>query len=173
MYGAFVFIGVLFGVALSITLGLFYVLAQGGSFKESFKALCVEWHGRLTGRHRLMRGAVATQQAGDELRLRSLQDELRMVNRMLAEERSGREEQAADLARRADQAKQFAKVLAEREKQIRMLQAQSKEHQPQLQALQRELATREAELGKRSREIRDLQVELDVLGAGVSLVSGR
>lgn len=171
MYAAFIFIGVLFGVAMSITLALFYVLSLGGDFRGNLHAVAIELRDRLTGRRRSAPAAGEGQRVEADPRIRSLQEELRMANRLLDQTRNERETQAAEIARAGERAEQLAAEINERDARILTLETESSRQAPQLQTLREELATRSAELGRARREIKDLQVEIDVLGAGARLVS--
>lgn len=170
MYAAFIFIGVLFGVAMSITLSLFYVLSLGGDFRANLHSVALELRDRLTGRRRPLQQAAEGQKAEADPRIRSLQEELRMANRLLEQARREREEQVAEVARARERAEEMAGEINERDARILTLETESSRQAPQLEALREELAARTAELGRARREIKDLQVEIDVLGAGAGLV---
>lgn len=170
MYGAFIFMGALFGVALSLTLGVFYALSLEGAFKANLRAVAGQVRDRLTGRRRYLPQVDGERRVESDTRIRSLQEELRMANRLLDQARGEREAHGQQSRAAADQTQQLQKDVIERDARMLALEEELRQHGPRLQALREQLAARSAELAQARRELKDLQVELDVLSSGSQLL---
>ncbi len=171
MYAAFMFMGALFGVALSVTVGLFYVLSLGGDFKASLRDAAGQLRDQLTGRRRLQPQQPGEPRVEVDTRVRSLQEELRVVHRLLDQTRGEREAHGQEIRNTADQIRQLQQGVLERDARILDLDGELNQQRGQLQALREQLAERAAELARAQRQARDLQTEIDVLNSGIDLVS--
>jgi hypothetical protein len=82
---AMLIIGVLFGVALSVTVALFAILSMEGRFSDNLRATAGQALRRLTGRGpRPGAGLAAGSRAPEfEARLRTLTEEVRVMQRLL------------------------------------------------------------------------------------------
>ena len=78
MYVALLIIGVIFGVALAATIGLFYVISLDGEFQANLRATAVALRDRVTGRRRYSPAPGVERRADPDPRLRSMQEELRL-----------------------------------------------------------------------------------------------
>ncbi|CAG0937847.1 hypothetical protein GPROT2_00022 [Gammaproteobacteria bacterium] len=171
MYGAFIFMGALFGVALSVTVGLFYVLSLGGDFKSSLHDVAGQLRDRLTGRRRYQPQVSGERRVESDNRVRSLQEELRVANRLLDQARAEREAREQQASQGADQLRELQQQVLERDERILALEGQLGQQAPQLQALREQLAERASQLAQAQRQAKDLQMEIEVLHSGVDVVS--
>ncbi|GIK34613.1 MAG: hypothetical protein BroJett010_11720 [Gammaproteobacteria bacterium] len=171
MYGAFIFMGALFGVALSVTVGLFYVLSLGGDFQASLRDAAGQLRDRITGRRRYQPQVTGERRVETDNRVRSLQEELRVANRLLEQARGEREANDQQARQGADQVRELQQAVLEREERILALESQVGQYSPQLQELREQLAERTMQLVQAQRQARDLQMEIEVLNSGVDVVS--
>ena len=171
MYGAFIFMGALFGVALSVTVGLFYVLSLGGDFQASLRDAAGQLRDRITGRRRYQPQVSGERRVESDNRVRSLQEELRVANRLLDQARAEREAREQQASQGADQLRELQQQVLERDERILALEGQLGQQAPQLQALREQLAERASQLAQAQRQAKDLQMEIEVLHSGVDVVS--
>lgn len=171
MYAALLIIGFLFGLALALTVGLFYVLSLDGEFKANVRATAVQVRDRVTGRRRYQPAVSGERRVEPDARLRSLQEELRVANRLLDQARAERQAGSDEAGKAAEEARGLRLELDERDLRIASLEDQVKGHAERQEALRQQLAERAEQLARSQRELRDLQTELDVLQSGVDVVN--
>lgn len=171
MYAGFILIGVFFGLALAVTVGLFYVLGLDGSFRANLEATARELCDRVTGRRRYVPGVTGERRQDVDPRVRSLQEELRLANRLLEQARSGQQGDAEQARRAVEENATLRQDLAARDGRIGELEAQLQAATGRQEALREQLAERAEQLARSQRDVRDLQTELDVLQSGVSVVN--
>lgn len=171
MYAGFILIGVFFGLALAVTVGLFYVLGLDGSFRANLEATARELCDRVTGRRRYVPGVTGERRQDVDPRVRSLQEELRLANRLLEQARSGQQSDAEQARRAVEENATLRQDLAARDGRIGELEAQLQAATGRQEALREQLAERAEQLARSQRDVRDLQTELDVLQSGVSVVN--
>ena len=171
MYAGFIFIGVLFGLALTLTVSLFYVLSLDGEFKANIRATAREVRDRITGRRRYVPAVSGERRVEPDPRVRSLQEELRVANRLMEQVRAERQVSAAENHKTSGQTLEMRQGLAERDLRIASLEEQLKMQAERQETLRQQLAERCEQLARSQREVRELQTELDVLQSGVNVVN--
>lgn len=170
---AMALIGLLFGVALTVTVAVFAVLAMDGGFSDNLRLAARELQGRLTGRHRPAAPVVAARNPEADTRIRGLQEEIKVMQRLLEQGRAERE-QAAEAARRAaEEIGALRAAVGERDEKAGAIQEAARAQAAEAGRLREELGRASAELATARRELRDLQTELSVAqsGAGYSSIS--
>jgi hypothetical protein len=169
-------IGLLFGVALTLTVAAFGVLSMDGRFAENLSAAARAAQARLTGRHRTAAAATAAvaRSPETEARIRGLQEEVKVMQRLLDQARVEREQNAATDLRTAEETAALRALVAERDEKIGALQEAARLESANAMRWREELARQAEELATARRELRDLETELSVAqsGAGYSSISG-
>lgn len=174
MAQAMFIIGILIGVTLSATVALFGVLSMDGQFGDNVKAAAAEARLRLTGRHRRLQVPVPGRNPESDARVRGLQEEIKVMQRLVEQGRAEREAHAAATEQSAEQLARLEAVLAERDQRNQALEASLKEEGTGKAHLRDEVSRVAAELAAARRDVRDLETELSVArsGASFSSVSG-
>lgn len=174
MAQAMFIIGILIGVALSATVALFGVLSMDGRFGDNLKAAATEARLRLTGRNRRLQVTVPGRNPETDARVRGLQEEIKVMQRLVEQGRAEGEAHAGASTRSAEQLAALQAAVVDRDQRILALEASLKEEGAAKSHLRDELALRSAELAGAKRDVRDLETELSVAqsGAGFSSVSG-
>jgi chromosome segregation ATPase len=171
---AMALIGLLFGIALTVTVAVFAVLSMDGAFADNLRLAARAAQARLTGRHRPSAPVVASRSPEADSRIRGLQEEVKVMQRLLEQGRVEREQAAATAGRSAEEKAALHAAIAERDEKIVLLQETVRSESAQSARWREELAQRAAELAAARRELRDLETELSVAqsGAGYGAVSG-
>jgi peptidoglycan hydrolase CwlO-like protein len=163
MRTAMFIIGMLFGVMLSVTLALFCILSMGGNFVENAKAALTEARQWLTGKRRQAGASGTAPGAPPDGRLRALQDENRLMQRLMQQARDEQGEIDARHKAAVAELEAMCAVVSERERKIIELDEQARTERARALKLQDSLAQRGSELADARREVKDLQTELSVL----------
>ncbi len=171
MYAGFILIGVIFGLTLALTVGLFYVLSLEGEFKANLRAAGLEVRDRVTGRRRYMPAVSGERRVEPDPRVRALQEELRVANRLMEQVRAEHQASAEQTHQASERTQALHLGLAERDLCIAGLEEQVKTLAERQEALRQQLADRCEQLARSQRDVRDLQTELDVLQSGVDVVN--
>lgn len=166
-------IGLFLGLALTATIAFFGVLSMEGSFRENLSAAAREARARLTGRHRRGSGTSPARSLEADGKMRTLQEEVKIMQRLMDQARNERQTHAEVAAMAATQMKELRDMIAKREEAILAAQVQFREACDHTTTLREELATRSAELAATRRDLRDIETELSVVqsGAGLSSIS--
>lgn len=168
-------IGVLFGIAFSVTVAFFGILSMDGRFTENLKAAAAEGRLRVTGRHRGVQLASPGRSAEADARLRGLQEEIKVMQRLMERARKEREAFTEDLNRSREDAAALRSTVTEGAERVSALELSLQHEANRNLQLSEELSARCAELARRKTEARDLETELSVAqsGAGWSGITGR
>lgn len=170
MTAAMLIIGVLFGFALSVTLALFGILSMGGRFVDNAKAALAEAQSRLTGRQRLAAVPATARSGESESRQRALQEEVRVMQRLMEQARAEYAALGTELDKAAAELAATRSALGEKAQAVADLETRVQAERQSVVQLQDSLAERCAELAQSRRELRDLQTELSVLQSGTGCV---
>jgi chromosome segregation ATPase len=161
--------GLLFGVALTVTLGLFVVMSMDGGFRENLRAAAAECRNFLTGRRKRARAVVPARNVEFEARLRAAQEEVRVMQRLMGDARSEREAHEEAMRRSSDELAALRRLVAEREDRIREQDGALFKSTAVVDKLRTELAERGAELARVLRQVKDLETELGVARSATGL----
>jgi chromosome segregation ATPase len=166
-------VGLLFGVALTLTVGFFAVLSMGGQFGDNLRQAAAEIRARITGTHRKGQAPSPGRPAEQDARMRALQEEVRVMQRLMDKERVEREGQKEENRNSLAEITSLRARLAEREEQVVALEAASAEQMAAASKMRDELGERSAELARAKQQVKDLETEINVVqsGAGLSAVS--
>lgn len=173
---AMVIVGLLMGVALSFTVALFVILSMDGRFRDNLRETALLCRDLATGRRRPAPARViATRVPEADARIRSLQEEVRVMQRLLEDARTERAAHAGEAGQAHAEIEALRAALAEREAQVAARDAALAESGAACSRAREELAERTAELARSRREVRDLETEIGVLqsGAGLGAFSSR
>jgi chromosome segregation ATPase len=170
---AMIIVGLLFGVALTVTLGIFAVLSMGGPFGENLRMAAAAIKAKLMGGPRAAGATSPTRSAEHDAKTRSLQEELRIMQRLMDKERVEREAQKEEIRSRTDEVSSLRGRIAERDERLAALQVTLEKQQSETVRVRDELAERSAELARARQQAKDFETELNVVqsGAGLSAVS--
>lgn len=171
MYAGFILIGVFFGLALALTVGLFYVLGLDGQFRENLEATARVLRDRVTGRRRYVPAVSGERRAEPDPRVRSLQEELRVANRLIEQARAGQQGDAEQARQASEQTATLRQDIIERDQRIVALEDELRAATGSRETLREQLAENAGQLARAQRELRDLQTELDLLQSGVNVVN--
>ena len=165
--------GLLFGVAFSVTLALFGILSMDGHFSANIKAAAAEIRARITGRHRKVRSAGPVRDIEGEAKLRALQEEVRVMQRLMDKTRVERESQVDEMRKARGEIASLRAAVGERDERLLGFEGTLRNETEKTGKLRDEFADQAALLAKSRREIKDLETELSVVqsGAGLSAVS--
>ncbi len=162
-------VGLLFGVALTVTVALFGILSMDGRFRENLVAAASECRNRLTGRHRRGQASAPSRGIESDTRLRALQEEVRVMQRLMEQARVEREAQAEESRRAGAEVAALRGLLTEREAQVSARDAALAETTAAVITAREQLADRSAELARSRREAKDLETELGIVQSGTGL----
>ena len=154
-------------------MALFGILSMDGHFQDNLKAAGTEIRARVTGRHRRSQSAGPVRDTGSETRIRALQEEVRVMQRLMDKERVERETQAAEMRKAQDEIVALRAAVSERDERMVSLDAALRDETAKTGKLREELAERSALLARSQQDNKDLETELSVAqsGAGLSAVS--
>jgi chromosome segregation ATPase len=166
-------VGLLFGVALTLTVGFFAVLSMGGQFGDNLRQAAAEIKARITGTHRKAQAPGPGRPVEQDARMRALQEEVRVMQRLMDKERVEREGQKEEIRNSLAEVSSLRARVAEREERVVALEAASGEQMTAASKLRDELAERSAELARAKQQVKDLETEINVVqsGAGLSAIS--
>lgn len=172
VFGMFI-VGLLFGLALAVTLALFGILSMGGRFIENLKAAAAAAQLRLTGRYPRTAVTIPVRGTESEARIRNLQEEVRVQQRLMEQARTEREAAAEESKRAREEITTLRDALAEHEGQLGERDTALKEAGAATAQVREELTAAKAELARSRRELKDLETELGIArsGAGLSVFS--
>jgi chromosome segregation ATPase len=163
MLTAMFIIGVLLGVVLSLTVALFGILSMDGNFLDNAKATLAEGRLWLTGKRRRARASAAAPGPESDGRVRALQEEIRIMQRLMQQTRDEQGEIDAKHKALVAELEAARAVAGERDRRIIELDEQARAERSKATKLQELLSERGAELAEARREVKDLQTELGVL----------
>jgi chromosome segregation ATPase len=165
--------GLLFGIAFSVTLALFGIMSMDGHFKANVINAAAEIRRRITGRHRKARSTGPVRDIEGEAKLRALQEEVRVMQRLMDKSRVDRESQVDEMRRAKEEIVTLRAAVTERDERLLSVEATLHNETGKTGKLRDEFADQAALLAKSRREIKDLETELSVVqsGAGLSAVS--
>jgi chromosome segregation ATPase len=166
-------VGLLFGIALTLTLGFFAVLSTTGPFDENLRAVAAAIRGRLTGGHRKGQATAPTRSVEQDAKVRALQEEVRVMQRLMDKERVERQVHKDELQSATAEVAALRTRITERDERLAGLEATIQEKIGEAGKLRDELAERCAELASARQQVKDLETEINVMqsGAGLSAVS--
>jgi len=170
---AMAIVGLLFGIVLTLTLGLFVVLSMGGRFQENLRVVAAEIRARLTGNRRGTRTSTPTRAVEHEAKIRALQEELRVMQRLMDKERAESETHKNETRTAMAEASSLRVAISERDERLAALEATVQQKIGEAVSLRDELAERSAELARTNRQVKDLETEINVVQsrAGLSAIS--
>lgn len=170
---AMLLVGLLFGVALSITAALFAVLGMGGHFRRNLRAARVELRRWLTGRNRRTPHQVPVPTIENETQIRSLREEIRVMQRMLDQARVEREAHKDELQEATGEIAALRVSVSGRSDQLAAMETALRGEAEKAVKLREEMAALSAELARSKREARDLETEISLLqsSSGMSAIS--
>jgi chromosome segregation ATPase len=173
MLFAMFLMGLLFGVALAVTLALFAVLAMDGRFADNVVAAARFGRDRLTGRLPRAEATTVIRSPESDARLRALQEEIRVQQRLLEQARVEREGHTAEVQQLQLDLTSLREANAGCEQRIGERDAALRESTAVAARAREELALANAELARARREAKDLETELGVArsGAGLAMIS--
>ncbi len=166
-------VGLLFGIALALTLALFGILSMDGHFVENLKAAAIAARDRLTGRSPRATVSMPARGAESETRIRNLQEEIRVQQRLMEQARTEREAVAQESNQARQEIATLREALAERERELGLRDLALQEAGSVATRAREELAAANAELARSRRELKELETELGIArsGAGMSVFS--
>jgi chromosome segregation ATPase len=173
MTAAMLIIGVLFGVALAVTLAVFGILSMDGRFADNAKAAAAQGLARLTGRRPRATVSAAGPNPESEARIRGLQEEIRVMQRLMEQGRSERTALGEEIERLRAERAAASTALGERDRTVAELEARVQAERTKCVQLHDSLAERSAELARSRREARDLQTELSVMQSGTGFIEAK
>lgn len=155
----FLVMGVLFGLALSIVLGTFLIILQSEENRALLRA------GRLPILHLLgLRSEPPPEKRPDlEPRLRAVQDELRVTQRLVDQARVEREGREAERKALDEELAALRTQLDDRARQVEELQAAVELARERTRILEEDVSMRSDELSRANTTLKDLRTELDVV----------
>jgi len=165
-------IGILFGAGLSLLLAMLYVLSLGGEFRDSLRLAALELRDRLTGRRPPPAPAAEQAPPPPDPRIRGLQEELRMANRLLEKARGERLAIVEQAERASAETAQLNEAIAEGERRIAALGEEVTAERNRAEQLRALLGERCEELARANRDVRDLRNELELLNPDAAAVNG-
>jgi chromosome segregation ATPase len=165
----FLVMGLLFGLAMALVLGAFLVLLQTAENRALLRA------GRLPILHLLgLRHEPPPEKRPDlEPRLRALQEELRVTQRLVDQARVEREARQAEQRQRDEELATLRAQLAERTARCEELAAVVAGEQDRARGLEEQVSTRSDELSRANMTLKDLRTELDVVQSGDSVTASQ
>jgi chromosome segregation ATPase len=166
---AMLIVGLLIGVALTVTVAAFGVLSMDGRFRDNVRAAMNECRNRLTGRHPRAQNVGPARSVEGDARIRALQEEVRVMQRLMDQARVERETQAEESRRAGAEILTLRGLLAEREEQLGSRNAALAEATAAAARAREELAERSAELARSRRDAKGLETELGILQSGDGL----
>ncbi len=170
---AMLIVGLLFGIALCLTIAVFAVLSIGGHFPENLKAAAVELRARLTSRNRKPRSSAPARTVETEARMRALQEEIRVMQRLMDQARVDREMHASEMQKATEEISALRIVADDRGERLAAVEKLLSEETVKTGKLRDELADVSAQFARSRQEIKDLETELSLAqsGAGMSAIS--
>ncbi|MEO8223687.1 MAG: hypothetical protein ABI661_02695 [Gammaproteobacteria bacterium] len=166
-FAGLIFIGLLFGLILGGSLVGFVVVRAGGPLKESL-------FGNDARKPAFGGPAPAPELTPEaEKRVRALQEELRVANKLLDQDRVEREERDKAAKAAADELAGFRTQLADRNSRIADSEAARRESAQQVDELLGRLGERTEQLAKVALELKDTRMELDVNESGSTVTSAQ
>jgi chromosome segregation ATPase len=167
----FMLIGAIFGGILSLLLVVFYLLRSEATLRDGAAEIVEILKERISGRRRVAPGEAAVRSPEQEQRLRVLQEEAKILQRLLEQEKVARE--AADTARLAveTQRTELQARLARSAEQLAELESRLTAGFSDTQRVQTDLAESSRIMAEMAQQIRDLQTELDVGRSGSAVLA--
>lgn len=167
-FAGLIFIGLLFGIMLSGIVVGFIVIRSGGPLKESLFGDA----GRLPA-FGSSKPAREAQQPDIDGRVPALQEELRVLQKLVDQGRGEREEAAKAGRLASDEIAELEKQIAARDGRIHELEAAQREARDHTDGLLAELSARSEALSTVSLQLKDLRVEFEVSESGSSLTTAQ
>jgi chromosome segregation ATPase len=158
----FLLIGLLFGIALAAVLAVFLVLLAAPATRAELRAGRVPYR-ELLG---LTPRRVSERRAEPDPRLQTLQQELKVTQRLLDQARTDREAHQAEVRRLQEELDGLRATLAERDQQHRQAREGLEREMERARQLEADISARADELSRANSELKDLRTELDVLQSG-------
>ncbi len=170
MLMAMVILGLVFGIALSVTIALFAVLSMEGGFRDNLLAVSHHTLRRLTGRvPKTVPGSTAGRQLEAETRLRAMTEEAKVLHRLVDQTRVERDQLKIEIQAIAKAREQLQLDAQVRDARIAELVASLQTESGRVVHLREEAGSLAAEIARLRTEVRDLQMELNVAQSGVDL----
>jgi cell division protein FtsB len=164
-FAGLIFIGLLFGILLSAIVIGFIVVRSGGPLKESL-------FGDAAGKMPFGSPPPVREPAIDaENRCKSLQEDLRIAQKLLDEDRVRRELSTRAAKEAATEIDTLRNQVAHREAQIGVLEASLRESGARIEDLMTQVSDRTEELSKVSLQLRDARTELDMSESGETVTT--
>lgn len=170
MTAAMLIIGVLFGVALSVTLATFGLLSMDGRFTDNAKAAAAQALAWMTGRRPRATANLAVANPESDTRVRGLQEEVRVMQRLMEQARAEHASLSGESERIRVAVAAANAALGERDRAVAELEGRVQEERAKCVQLHDSLAERCAELARSRREVKDLETELSVMQSGAGFL---
>lgn len=167
---AMAIVGFLIGITLTITVGVFGVLSMDGGFAENLRAAGLELRRRITGQHR-QPPAAAVRSAEVDNRVRGLQEEVKVMQRLLEQGRVERETLLAAARQSAEDMEALRAGITTRDERIAAMDEAGRSSSDETLRLREQLGSRDAELATARRDLRDLETELSLAQSGSDFTS--
>jgi len=142
---AMAIVGFLIGITLTITVGVFGVLSMDGGFAENLRAAGLELRRRITGQHRPA-PAAAVRSAEVDNRVRGLQEEVKVMQRLLEQGRVERETLLAAARQSAEDIETLRAAITARDERIATMDEAGRSSSDETLRLREQLGSRDAEL---------------------------
>lgn len=163
-------VGFLFGITLTVTVGVFAVLSMEGGFAENLRAAALEARRRITGQHRPVATAAVRSTELDN-RVRGLQEEIKVMQRLLDQGRVERETQLAAATKATEDIATLRAAVIARDERIAEMDQAGRSSSDETLRLREQLGSRDAELATARRDLRDLETELSLAQSGSDFTS--
>lgn len=166
-FAGLIFIGLLFGVILGGSVVAFIVVRAGGPLKESLFG--------DDARKPAFKGAAAGPEATPEAdtRLKALLEELRVTQKLLAQGRVEREENAKAARAAAEEMAVLRRQIGDRDIKVQALEGSLREATLRVDNALAQLSDRSQELAKVSLQLKDARMELDVNDSGSTVTTSQ
>jgi chromosome segregation ATPase len=140
-----------------------------GRFMDNAKVAAAQALAGLTGRRRTTVALVAPNPES-EARVRGLQEEIRVMQRLMEQARAEHASLSGESERVRVELAAASAALGERDRTVAELEARVQEERAKCVQLHDSLSERCAELARSRREVKDLETELSVLQSGAGFL---
>ncbi len=164
-------VGLLLGVILVLTVAVFGLLNMEGRFMDNARLAAREAREVLSGRARRAQLAAVISGPDGQARLRALQEEVRVMQRLMDKAQSEAEAQTDATQRAREQVEELRARLAERDERLDARDLELTEANAALREARDKLHEQGVENSRLRGHVRDLETELSVLQSGVDLAA--
>lgn len=164
-------VGLVLGVVLVATVAVFGLLNMEGRFTDNARLAAREAREVLSGRARRAQLAAVISGPDGQARLRALQEEVRVMQRLMDKARSEAEAQTDATRRAREQVEELRDRLSERDERLDARDLELTEATAALREARDQLHDQGTEVSRLRGNIRDLENELGLLQSGVDLAA--